>query len=103
MKFFAISTAVALLLAGAANAGEAQNAQRQGTDAAAVEAVQARGERVVYVCDRSEETRRSFEREYGEAKFVTAEEALNGTAETWSAPRCMTEGQAQKLTALMTR
>ncbi len=95
MKFFAISTAVALLLAGAANAGEAQNAQRQGTDAAAVEAVQARGERVVYVCDRSEETRRSFEREYGEAKFVTAEEALNGTAETWSAPRCMTEGQAQ--------
>jgi len=103
MKFFAISTAVTLLLAGAANAGEAQNAQRQGTDAAAVEAVQARGERVVYVCDRSEETRRSFEREYGEAKFVTAEEALNGTAETWSAPRCMTEGQAQKLTALMTR
>lgn len=103
MKFFAISTAVALLLAGAANAGEAQNAQRQGTDAASVEAVQARGERVVYVCDRSEETRRSFEREYGEAKFVTAEEALNGTAETWSAPRCMTEGQAQKLTALMTR
>ena len=65
--------------------------------------VEARGERVVYVCDRSDETRRSFERQYGEAKFVTAEEALNGTAEAWSAPRCMTEGQAQKLTALMSR
>ena len=102
MKFFAISTAVALLLAGAANAGEAQNAQRQGTDAAAVEAVQARAERVVYVCDRSEETRRSFEREYGEAKFVTAEEASSSN-ETWSAPRCMTEVQAQKLAGLMSR
>lgn len=58
-----------------------------------------KAQRVVYVCDRSEETQRSFERQYGEQRFVTAEDALKAADrnENWNAPRCMTEQEYAKL------
>lgn len=100
---FAAAAAAALLVATAAHAGEqvrAPNAEAAARDAAAREATKA--ERVVYVCDRSDMTLRGFAREFGEARFVSAEEALN-TRESWSAPRCMTETEATKLSALTAR
>lgn len=56
-------------------------------------------ERVVYVCDASQVTTRSFEREYGEQRFVTAQEALKAAEkkEAWSAPRCMTRAEYARL------
>ena len=62
-----------------------------------------RVERAAYVCATDEDTRRSFEREYGVAPvFVTAEEALAAAAagERWVTPRCMTQAQHERLERL---
>jgi cytochrome c peroxidase len=66
----------------------------------AAEETQAKNERVVYVCDASEITQRSFEREFGEQTFVTADEAMQAMHDDrkWSAPRCMTKVEYAKLT-----
>ena len=59
-----------------------------------------RVERVAYICTNDEATRSAFEREYGQAPiFVTAEEALaaSSAGERWSAPRCRTEAQHERL------
>jgi len=73
-------------------------AQQQ--QAAPADEADARLERAAYVCATDEATRRSFEREYGQAPvFVTAEEALAASAagERWTTPRCMTEAQHERL------
>lgn len=57
------------------------------------------GGRVVFVCDRSDETRRSFEREHGVVPtFVSAEDLAKAQAakETWSAPRCISANELQR-------
>jgi hypothetical protein len=52
----------------------------------------------VFVCDRSEESRRSFQREHGQADFVTAEELARAQAagESWASPRCITAAELQR-------
>ncbi|MDP2213212.1 hypothetical protein [Phenylobacterium sp.] len=103
MRILVLAGAVAALCAGSVQAAPLANAQAAGQDAAAREAVNEKAERVVYVCDRSELTRRAFAREHGEVKFVTAEQALTGAADTWAAPRCVSEVEAAKLNARLGR
>ncbi|MDX5330449.1 MAG: hypothetical protein LPJ86_05985 [Caulobacteraceae bacterium] len=102
MKFVALAAAAAALMAGTATAepARAPNANAVAKDAAAQET--ARAERVVYICDRSDLTRRGFEREFGEVRFVSAEEALN-SGESWNAPRCMSDVEAARLNLMMSR
>lgn len=102
MRVIVLAAAVALM-AGAVQAAPPATAQDASRDAVARESVTAKAERVVYVCDRSELTRRAFAREHGEVKFVTAEEALNGSADSWAAPRCVSEFEAAKLSAMLGR
>lgn len=62
--------------------------------------VEARVERVIYICATTSLTRRAFEQQYGTAPvFITAEDALAaaGADERWTAPRCMTEAQHARL------
>lgn len=98
-----VLAAAAALIAGSVQAAPATTVQDAARDAVARESVSAKVERVVYVCDRSELTRRAFARQHGEVKFVTAEQALNGAAESWAAPRCMSEVEAAKLSAMLGR
>ena len=103
MRVLVLAAAAAALIAGSVQAAQPTNAQEAGRDAAAREAVNGKAERVVYVCDRSELTRRAFAREHGEVKFVTAEQALTGAADDWSAPRCVSEVEGAKLSAMLGR
>lgn len=96
--------AIAATLAwGPALAQEAPLAPHAGKAATnAVAAAAARVQpRAVYICDQSAVTRRSFERQYGSAEFITAAEALQGANS--DAPRCMTRSEARKLLSLASR
>ena len=53
---------------------------------------------MLYVCDSSAATLQAFQRQFGEAKFVTADEARAATG-AWAAPRCITESEFAKLQA----
>lgn len=57
----------------------------------------AEAKRVVYLCDETLATKRSFERLHGPVAFVTAEEARNGA---WTGARCMSRTEYQKLKRL---
>ena len=103
MRILVISAAALALCAGAVQAKEAPSAQAAAQDAVAQARQTAKAERVVYVCDRSELTRKAFAREHGEVKFVTAEQAITGAADDWSAPRCVSEVEAAKLSAMLSR
>ncbi len=103
MRGLILAAAAAALFAGSAQAAQPANAQAAAQDAVASERAEAKAKRVVYICDRSELTRRSFAREYGEAKFVTAEQVLTGAADDWSAPRCVSEAEAVKLSSMLRR
>ncbi|MEH6665822.1 MAG: hypothetical protein V7678_13295 [Brevundimonas sp.] len=95
--FTPLAAAVAVALASPAIA------QQQPQPAAPADESEARLERAAYVCATDEATRRSFEREYGQAPvFVTAEQALAASAsdERWTTPRCMTEAQHERLERL---
>ena len=57
--------------------------------------------RVVLVCEQGAIARRNFERRFGqEPMFITADQALaaRDRNEVWSAPRCMTQRQLDRLT-----
>ena len=86
----AVLAAAAALCAGAANA-------EQTTAQASRQSAGQEG-RVIYVCDRSEETRRGFAREHGQLTFVSASELARAEAakETWSSPRCITEVELER-------
>jgi ABC-type transporter MlaC component len=103
MRVLVLAAAAAALFAGSVQAAQPANAEAAARDAAAREVMQTKAERVVYVCDRSELTRRAFAREHGEVKFVTAEQAITGAADDWSAPRCVSEVEAAKLSAMLGR
>ncbi len=51
--------------------------------------------RVLYVCATDDLTRRAFEREHGQARFMTAEEisASAAAGEAWATPRCIREDE----------
>lgn len=82
-------------MAGPVWAGQTPHATGAAKDAA-VTAPTKSGARIVYVCDNSELTRRSFAREFGRADFVRADEVLHDQ-EAWSAPKCMTRTEAARL------
>ena len=88
----AILAAAALLSASSAASAETPQAQ------AASQATAKEGGRVVFVCDTSAETRRSWLREHGELTFVSAEDLARAQAakETWSTPRCITAAELQR-------
>lgn len=50
----------------------------------------------IFVCDKSDLTRRSFTREYGRIEFVTADQALGAKA-GWTAPKCMRSSEHARL------
>ncbi|MCC7267865.1 MAG: hypothetical protein IT546_11055 [Caulobacteraceae bacterium] len=85
--------AAALVLASGASAGP-QPAARS-ADGAAKNAASGREARVmVYVCDRSDETRRAFKREYGAQEFVTADSVQRVSDVT--TPKCMTAAELRR-------
>ena len=90
-----ILAAALFAIAGAASAGQpasTSSAQSQARE----------GGRVVFVCDRTAESRRSFERDHGAPmQFVSAEELARAQAakETWSTPRCITAAELQRYEA----
>jgi len=73
--------------------------------AATAPQAQAGEARVLYVCDKTVETKRAFERKFGQIRFVTAEEALRSAdkKEVWTAPRCMTDANMEKMVALQAK
>lgn len=96
MRALGIATgALVISVAGAAFAQSAAPAERR-------PASEDKG-RILYVCDRSQQTEKSFERLYGKTQFVTAQEALsaNRRHETWAAPRCIDGREYQKLMVLV--
>jgi hypothetical protein len=97
MRSIAFGLALAALAAAPAIAKDAASAPAAGKDAAAQ--VSNEGERVLYVCDRSELTRRGFAREFGSAEFVTADDAT-AKGEGWSAPRCISKSEMMRLRKL---
>lgn len=92
MRIVALAAALAALSFTPAIAAEPLNAAASGKDAATQ--VSAGDGRVLYVCDKSEMTRRAFEREHGALAFVTAEEAA---AKGWTGSRCITKSEMRKL------
>ena len=97
MRSIALGLAVAALAAVPALAKDAASADRAGKDAAAQ--VSADAPRVLYVCDRSDLTRRGFAREFGSAEFVTADRAA-AKDEAWTAPRCISRSEMLRLKKL---
>lgn len=87
MRIALLAAAVALSAGGAALAD--QTARAPTTEAQP---------RVVYVCDTSAATRRSWVLEHGSIAFVTAEDLrrAEATKETWTAPRCITAGELNR-------
>lgn len=94
MRSIALGLALAAIAAVPALAKDAASAANAGQDAAAQ--VSRDSARVLYVCDRSDLTRRGFAREFGSAEFVTADGAT-ARGEAWSAPRCITRSEMMRL------
>lgn len=88
-----IVSALALVaLAGSAQAGQAPSATAAGKDAVS----RSHAARTLYVCEDNAMTRRAFAREYGQAEFVTAEQA-RAKGEAWGQPKCITSAEARRL------
>jgi hypothetical protein len=84
--------AAALLFASGVSAAPAQGARS--ADGAARNASTGQSKVMVYVCDRSDETRRAFEREYGAQEFVTAD-SIQRVSDT-ATPKCMTAAELRR-------
>lgn len=97
MRSIALGLALAALATAPALANDAASASEAGKDAAAQ--VSNDRERVLYVCDRSELTRRGFAREFGSIEFVTAD-AATAKGEAWTAPRCISKSEMLRLRKL---
>ena len=81
------------MLASGAMAGP--QAAARSADGAAKNAVSGQDAKVmIYVCDRSDETRRAFKREYGAQEFVTAESVQRVSDVT--TPKCMTAAELRR-------
>lgn len=89
MRLGVLAAVAALAFTTQAHAGQSAPQGQQARD----------GGRVVFVCERNAESRRSFEREHGAPMtFVSADELAKAQAnkETWSAPRCITAAELQR-------
>lgn len=83
----------ALVLASGAMAGPQPVARS--ADSAAKNAASGRDAKLlVYVCDRSDETRRAFKREYGAQEFVTAD-SIQRVSDV-ATPKCMTAAELRR-------
>lgn len=58
--------------------------------------------RMLYICDTSDATKRSFVREHGVMEFVSAEAATQD-AGAWSAPRCITRTEYRRLQQMVSQ
>ena len=58
--------------------------------------------RMLYICDTSDATKRSFVREHGAMEFVTAEAATQDQG-AWSAPRCITRTEYRRLQQMVSQ
>ncbi|MFN3522482.1 MAG: hypothetical protein ACK4YQ_09550 [Phenylobacterium sp.] len=96
MRKVLISAALAAALATPALATTAPSAEDAAKNAAAREGAAPAKARMLYVCDTSDLTRRSFERAHGSMEFVTAE-AVARDKEAWANPRCISRVEFQKL------
>ncbi|CAN5402473.1 hypothetical protein BH10PSE2_BH10PSE2_13790 [soil metagenome] len=86
--------AAAALFATAAVPALASEAPRSGMDA--------QGRRVVTTCERDPLTQTAFRAQHGASPvFVTADHVVNSAGERWSAPRCMTVREQQRLARMM--
>lgn len=94
MRFLVLGALLAMTAAPAL-AAQAPSTATAGQDAAARTADAPKAAKVLYVCDKSDATRRAFAREFGSAEFVDAKAALD--ADAWSAPRCITPAEAKRL------
>lgn len=97
MRSIALGLAIAALASLPAIAKDAASASAAGVDAVAQSSNDSA--RVLYVCDRSDLTRRGFAREFGSAEFVTAERAA-AKGEAWTAPRCISRPEMMRLKKL---
>lgn len=62
-----------------------------------------RAARELVVCNRDEASRRAFRREYGEVRYVSAQEVVDSrdSATRWDAPRCITPTEYQRLESMV--
>lgn len=93
IKIAVSALAATLVLASGAMAGP--QAVARSADSAAKNAVSGQDAKVmVFVCDRSDETRRAFKREYGEQQFVTADSVQR--VSDVATPKCMTAAELRR-------
>lgn len=90
-----------MLVAAFVLAGLAAPAAAQTQDTRAEEA---QVQRVLYVCEATDQARRAFRIEHGRAIYMTAEEVLAAQArqETWEQPRCITREELERLESMRT-
>ncbi|MBX3479907.1 MAG: hypothetical protein KF842_05875 [Caulobacter sp.] len=62
-----------------------------------------RAARELVVCNRDEASRRAFKREYGEVRYVSAQDVVDSrdSATSWDAPRCITPTEYQRLESMV--
>lgn len=94
MRRIVIGFAFAALVSTPALAEAVKPASSTAVDVAAREAIST--PRTLYICDASDLTRRSFERQHGAMQFVKADKAA-AKGEAWNAPRCMTSSEYYRL------
>ena len=104
----ATTAALAVALPAVAQTQTSRTAQPVRTDAqvwrASTVEAPADAPRVVLVCEQGAIARRNFERRFGqEPMFITADQALaaRDRNEVWTAPRCMTQRQLDRLVERM--
>ncbi|MBI1405832.1 MAG: hypothetical protein GC145_06875 [Caulobacter sp.] len=62
-----------------------------------------RASKELVVCNRDEASRRAFKREYGEVRYVSAQDVVDsrGAAAAWDTPRCITPTEYQRLESMV--
>lgn len=83
---------LAALASGSVMAADATNASQASRNATET----SKSAKLLYVCKDSSMTRRAFAREFGAARFETAE-TVYAKSDAWSAPRCITQAQKRRL------
>ena len=97
MQRVLMAIAASALLAGAAQAADQQQARSADKAATNAQARAPAAKKVLYVCSEEERSWRMFSRDLGTPEFVTAEQVRADAGKTWSAPKCITEGEMKRL------
>lgn len=82
-------------LLGAALAAISMGSAAAGQPGASPEPSARKAAPLLYVCDRSDLTRRSFVRQYGAMEFVTAQAVV--AHPSWEGARCITDAEYRRL------